>query len=198
MAALALPATPAPRQQTARLISNFNDLSPVAGGAMARMTRLGSKWAVDVDMPPMTYAQAMAWIAALTLEAGTVSMPLYQPGFEPGAPGTVLVNGAGQSGSTLTVDGFAANYALKAGQFVSIATGGRSYLHVVAEDAAPAVGQSLTAIPLRPMLRAPPADNAPVAVKSPMVEGFVQARERAFTVDVARHVGLSFTIIEVR
>src|SRR3546814_15342846 len=52
-----------------------------------------------------------------------------QDQFTVGTVGTPLVNGAGQTGSTLVLDGFAASYPVREGNFFSILHGGRYYLH---------------------------------------------------------------------
>jgi hypothetical protein len=49
---------------------------------------------------------------------------------------------------------------------------------------------------INPMIRTSPADNAVTEFAEPMVEGFLSGNETMWTVDVARTVGLSFTITE--
>ena len=193
--AIVLPSSPVPRSITPRLISKRRDLEPTFGGPVTRVRRLGSRWAFDVEYPPMLYIDAMAWVAALTsAEADTVLMNLPQPGFAVGSPGTPLVNGAGQLGAAINLDGFGA-YTAKAGQWFSLIMSGQRFVHHVAEQKAAASGV-MAGLKINPMLRRSPADNTVAEFAQPKVEGFISGRETSWTVDVARTVGLSFTITE--
>jgi len=192
---ITLPSSPAPRAISPHLISRRRDLEPTFGGPTTRVQRLGSKWAIDFDLPPMRYADAMAWIAALTrAEGDTVMIDVPQPGFETGSPGTPLVNGASQAGSFIDLDGFGA-YTAKAGQFFSVIISSQRYLYQVAVDRVAAAGV-MTDLAISPMIRRSPADNAVVEFATPKIEGFLSGRETGWTVDVARTVGISFTITE--
>lgn len=196
--AVTLPTTPAPRSMTPRLISRRRDLEPTTSGPTTRVRRLGSRWAIDFELPPMTYADAMAWTAALaSAEADTVLMRVSQPGFSPGSPGTPLVNGASQLGATLNLDGFATTYPAKAGQWFSLIIASRRYLYQVATDKTAAAGV-MAALAINPMIRKSPTDNAVAEFATPIIEGFLTGRETSWTVDVARTVGLSFTITEAQ
>lgn len=192
---ITLPIIPAPRGITARLVSRRRDLEPSTSGPTTRVRRLGSRWAMDFDLPPMRYADAMAWVAALTsAEADTVLMRVPQPEFHTGAPGAPLVNLAGQLGASINLDGFGA-YTAKAGQWFSLIISGQRYLYQVAADKA-AVAGVMAALVVNPMIRRSPADNAVTEFAVPIIEGFLSGRETGWTVDVARLVGLSFTISE--
>lgn len=192
--AIALPTNPAPREASPRLITARNELRSAFGGSTQRINRLGSRWAIDITMPPMEYATAMAW-AALLEEADTAVMRIYQPGFDTGSPGTPRVKGAGQTGNVLVVDGLTNGYVLKAGQFLSVIISGQRFAYQVRADVTVASGEA--AIPIRPLIRKSPADNAVVEIADPMIEGFVTVPDGAFAIDGNRHVaGLSFTIEE--
>ena len=191
---IALPAAPSPRSVSPRLISNRRDLEPALGGPTQRVQRVGARWALDVEMPPIPYDAAMAWVAALVAgDAEPVRLALPQPGFDTGEPGSPRVNGGGQAGRSLILDGFGA-YTAKAGQFFSIAHASGRHLHMVRADLAAAAGAM--ALAFEPMLRRSPADNTVVEFETPMIEGFLSGRETGWTVDLARTVGLSFTITE--
>lgn len=195
--ALVLPTVPAPRGLTFRPVTRRRDLEPAFGGPISRIRRLGTKWSVDVEMPPMRYAEAaMEWVAALTsAEAETVILALHQPGFDPGAPGTPLVNGAGQLGSTLSLDAFTPAYVARPGQWFNLTVSGRKYLYQVAAETV-ATGGVMASLSINPMIRRSPADNSAAEFAAPVIEGFISGRETSWTVDVARTVGLSFTVTE--
>lgn len=194
--AITLPVSPAPRSITPRLISKRRDLEPMLGGLVSRVRRLGSRWAIDFDFPPMGYADAMAWVAALTsAEADTVVLAIPQPDFDPGAPGAPLINGSGQLGALLNLDGFTEAYAARAGQWLNVTASSRLYLYQVAADKV-AAGGVMNGLAINPMIRRSAPDNSPVEFASPKIEGFLSGRETSWTVDLARTVGLSLTITE--
>lgn len=193
--AIDLPTNLAPTTMTPSLISLRRDINPTFGGPDQRIQRLGSRWAFKVDMPPMTYIEAMPWIAALTRgEGDTVRLRLPQPGFDAGSPGNPLVNGASQLGTYLNVDGFG-SYTAKAAQWFNLTIAGQKYLYQVAEDKVAEAGV-MTALHFTPMIRRSPPDNSPVDFETPVVEGFLQGRETSWTMENAMDVGLSFTIQE--
>jgi hypothetical protein len=195
--AVTLPTSPAPRSMTPRLVSRRRDLEPTFSGPTTRVRRLGSRWSVDVEMPPMTYESAMTWIAALTsAEADTVILRLPQPGFDTGSPGTPLVNGASQLGATINLDGFTVGYLVKAGQWLNLTAAGRSYLYQAVADRYPSDTGVMPSLGINPMIRRSPADNSAVEFATPAIEGFLSGRETMWTVDVARTVGLAFTVTE--
>ena len=182
---------------TPRLVSRRRDLEPAFNGPTTRVRRIGSRWAFDVELPPLAYGDAMAWVAALTsAEADTVILRLPQPGFAIGTPGTPLVNGATQLGSSINLDGFAASYPAKAGQWFNLTAVGRTYLYQVAADKAANGSGVMNALTINPMIRRSPADNSAAGFATPVIEGFLSGRETGWTVDVARTVGLSFTVTE--
>lgn len=196
----ALPIAPGPRALTARLVSRRRDLEPTFNGPTSRIRRIGSRWAMDFELPPMAYADAMAWVAALTAaEADTVTMLIPQPGFDTGAPGLPLVNGATQLGSLLDLDSFTPNHVVRAGQWFNLTVSGQLYLYqVAAEKVATASGPGgvMADLAINPMIRRAPADNSAAGFAEPKIEGLLSGNEGGWTVDVARTVGLAFTITE--
>ena len=194
--AVALPADPAPQRVTPRLRRFGNDLTPVGGGPVTRVRRLGDRFSLDVQLPPLDYAdQAMKWIGRLARgTADTVTLPVPQPGLNIGTPGAPRVNGAGQLGMTLNVDGFTPGYVMREGQFFSIITGGQRFLYVCTADTV-ATGGAMV-LPFEPMLRRQPANDDVIEVAQPIIEGFIEGRESSWTVEAAFNVGLSFKIDE--
>jgi hypothetical protein len=194
MAVLTLPTSPSPRSVTPRLVSARNELTPAFGGTVQRLNRKGSRYALDVEMPPMRYADALAWDDILS-ETDTVLMPVPQPDLVLGAPGSPLVNGAGQAGNALAIDSLTPGYVIRKGQWFSVIANSRRYLYR-ASAAATANGSGQVTVGLRTMLRYPPADNAVVEIAVPMIEGFARVSDDAFMVGIERLVSLKFTIEE--
>lgn len=192
--ALALPDWPWPAKMTPRLVTARADLTPAFGGDVQRINRLGSCYAFDIDLPVMTYEAAQGW-SYIDDETATCTLQIVQPGLDTGAPGAPLVNGAGQSGTSLILDGLTPYYVVRNRQWLSIETAGRLYAYRAKGEAiANASGQ--VTVTLETMLRAVHADNDPVELAAPRIEGFCSVPEGAWAVDTAGHVALSFTIRE--
>lgn len=198
--AIVLPTAASAVSITPRLVSRRRDLEPTFNGPTSRVRRIGSRWAMDIEMQPLEYEDAMDWVAALTSADGdTVVFEIPQPGFETGAPGLPLVNGAAQVGSLLDMDGFTPNHVVRAGQWFNLTVSSQLYLYqVAAEKVATASGPGgvMADLAVNPMIRRSPADNSVVEFSTPKIEGFLSGREIGWTVDRGMFVGLSFTITE--
>lgn len=179
---ITLPETRAIRVDKPRLLDWGGPLTPPLGGAVQYLNRLGTRWAIDVTIPiQRSGSDARTWSAALAqAKINGAMIWLRQDGFNPGTPGAPLVNGAGQMGTTLVVDGFAAAYQAKAGQFFSIVTGGRRYVHMIAADTA-ANGSGQANLPIFPMLRVSPTDNAVCEFAKPYLQGSLAGNEVSWT-----------------
>lgn len=182
------------------MIDFGGELEPALGGPVQRIERMGSRFRLGVQMPPMMNgAVARSWLAKL-LQAKSQGARMHFPlqGFNPGLPGsTVAVAGAGQSGRTLNVDGAPEGYVFRVGQPFNVISGGTYYLHIVTEEEI--VGAPGTAsLSIEPMLRVSPTDNALLELGAPMIEGYLGGGELPWSMDVASFVGLGFTITERR
>lgn len=169
----------------------------VLGGSDQRVNRLGNRWKMTAIIPPVSARLADEWGAALTegLQNG-VSFAVPEPGLPSGSPGAVLVNGAGQAGAALAVDGGTVGYVIRTGKWFSILTGGRRYLHKATAAVQLGAGGSGT-IPLTPLLRAIPADNAPVELARPRIEGLLEGVPSwRITRQRIAEDGITFTIRE--
>ncbi len=193
---ITLPTTAVPVSITTRLVSHRRNLRPTFNGPETRVRRLGSRWAADIEMQPMPYTEAMAYVAALTsAEADTVVFELPQPEFVVGVPGSPLVNGASQLGSLLDLDGFAPSYVATVGQWFNLTVSGQLYLYQVATEKM-ASADVMADLAINPMIRRSPADNSAVNFSAPKIEGFLSGDETSWTLDRGMFVGLSFTITE--
>ncbi len=102
-----LPILPANWSSKPKLLSFNGRLRPGLGGAEQRIQRLGTRWAIDIEVPPLGALQAKALMAAMMKAQSlgqTVLLPWPQPTFSDSI-GTPLVNGGSQTGSTLAIDG---------------------------------------------------------------------------------------------
>ncbi len=195
-----LPDWPGPASAEVAFVDFGGELTPALGGPVQRIERMGSRFRLSVQMPPMKHDKtARLWLARLLQakqEGGRIEYPLL--GFSPGLPGsTIAVAGAAQSGRTLNVDGAPNGYVFRVGQPISIITAGVYYLHFVTSEVI--VGAAGTAaLSIEPMLRVSPADNALLEVGRPKIEGFLSGAEMPWSMDVAQIIGLSFVISERR
>lgn len=191
-----LPLSPSPASATPALLFFGAQLTPSLGGPVQQVERMGSRFRLSVTMPPMRGAMARQWVARLVRgKSAGVRMPFPLLDFKPGVPGQFLVNGAGQAGKGLAIDGGRANYVFREGQFFSILTGGRHYVHMITAETI-ASGAGSATIPIEPMLRVSPADNAELHVGRPMIEGFIAGEEWAWEMSLAHFQQLSFDIAE--
>lgn len=194
---ITLPTSPLAASAKPRLVSNAVQTQPIVGGVVQRKGRLGTRWALDVTLPPMRYATAMAWMADLAAsETQEVVLTWPQPPAVVGVIGAPVVNGGGQSGSSLAVRAASAGYAFKKGLFFSIVEGGRRYLHQVAA-AVTANGAGVATLSVTPMLRVSPADGATLEFTTPKIQGWAQVSP-GWDIDTAMHVGLSLSVSEGR
>lgn len=196
---IVLPSSPGPVTSSLSILHAGGIVDSALGGASQIVNRPGARCKLQVQLPPMQGADARKWFAALTaalFEGGRFTV--RQVGLTIGTPGSPLVNGASQVGQSLVVDGGAVFYSLRAGQLVSITTGGKNYLYPVAVDYT-LNGSGAGTLPLSLPLRASPADNDPVQVAAPVIEGSIELDDPMLPFDEARLAsGLGFTISELR
>lgn len=196
---ITLPSSPGYQSHDIHQIDFGGVLTPLLGGEQQRINRLGSRWGLTVRLPRMKLeSQRRTWIAALSqgLQEG-VMLRFPQVDFvnDVTGGGSTLVNGANQIGSTLNIDGITPGKIAKYGQFFSVPVAGERFVYMVAADTtANASGQM--ALPIFPMIRKSPADNSACEFGAPFLQGFLQDNRPSWTVDIARTVGLEFTVLE--
>lgn len=194
---ITLPTSPLAASAKPRLVANAVQTQPIVGGVVQRKARLGTRWALDVTLPPMKYTTAMAWMADLaSSETQEVVLTWPQPPGVVGDIGAPVVNGGGQAGSMLAVRGVTPGYVFAKGLFFSIyepATA-RRYLHQVA-GAVSADGSGNASLGLNPMLRLIPTNGAPLEFYTPKIQGWAQVSP-GWDIDTAMNVGLSLSVSE--
>lgn len=130
----------------------------------------GRQWQYDLTLTPMKGDDARRISVFLDALAGSVGrFLLADPTISQAVGGTPLVKGAGQTGSTLAVDGLTPSVlAFRAGDFFSLGTGADTRLYRVTADVT-ANGAGEASLSIIPPLRSSPADNAPLEVTAPKV-----------------------------
>jgi hypothetical protein len=169
--------------------------SPLSGDA-TRTNRLGDRFGLTVQYPPLSSdLSAMKLIALLNqgLSDGII-MHWPQVGFTPAAMGAPVVNGGNQLGSTLAIAGVSGGPVLRHGQFGNFTAGGKLHLFHLTSDVT--IAGSTAPLPIFPMIRKSPATGSSVAFANPQIEGFIEGDGREWTVDRARSVGITLTVVE--
>ena len=172
--AVELPQPRLPQRAVPKLLDWGADQKAPMGGAYQRLNRLGNRFALEITYPRLKPEPDGRILSSRLRRAKTEGalFPVPQPGLAIGTPGSPVVSGAGQAGSSLTLRSIAPGYTVREGQFFSIIHGGRRYLHCAAADATATGGGNIT-ISIYPMLRIRPADGAICEFAKPYIEGIV-------------------------
>ncbi len=165
------------------------------------------RWAMTLALKPLRGTAIRDWnLFAMRLSSLANSFaytPPYYSGNTAGYAGaSPLVNGAGQTGSTLTVDGLSNSVPiLKAGDFFSFdVTSGlgntnRQLNAVIADVSSNGSGQATFSL-LYP-IRQSPADNAAVNITTPTALFRFTKPESLVQIDVENYAAMAFDAIEV-
>lgn len=111
--------------------------------------------------------------------------------------GTPLVNGAGQTGQQLIIDGAPNSTTgwLKAGDYVQLGSGGATSLHTVLQDVSTDASGNAT-LDLFPKLRTSPADNAALTISNTVGLWRLNSNQQNWDVNDAAIYGISFGFFE--
>jgi hypothetical protein len=154
-------------------VSNAAQTEPQVGGARQRKVRLGSHFMVKGKFPPLNMDDGRAHAAdLLDCELDWAGLVLPQPDLVIGTPGTTRVNGAGQAGFLLVMDGATPGYVFKKGQLFNVVAGRRSLHSIQAQVTANGSGQATLRI--WPMLPAVVADNTELDFVTPHIVGWLE------------------------
>ncbi|GLT01810.1 MAG: hypothetical protein AB7E60_15245 [Sphingobium sp.] len=197
--AITLPADPAPNGATPFLRDFGGVLTPSLGGPELRINRVGTRFGLRVTMPPLLSDEAGRLFVARLLQARFDRLLMEWPllDFDPGTPGAPLISAAVSGGSVIGIKGLAAGYQVREGQFFSIVHGGRRYMHMFTAAATASGAGVIAAATIFPMLRSNLAVNDVLEIAKPMIEGNVlPGDELSWELDVARLVGLAFSVVE--
>lgn len=169
---------------------------PTYGGAFKTQT-WNERLEAVVTLAPMTAADAQAvtgWLLALSGTEGYFAFADPDYSSPKGtATGTPLIDGSGQTGKTITTDGWSTSVTgiLKAGDRIQI----DNNLYFVTQDAN-SDGAGAATLEIYPRLRTQPADNASIVTSSPT--GYFQMMEpvQGWISDAKKHHTFTFAIQE--
>jgi hypothetical protein len=168
-----------------KLVRFGGDLTSALGGPTQRITRPGTRYAVDITLPTLDADCAARWLSA-SLQADTVgdTVGLVMPQTIVDARTLTGVAGTGTAGTaSVTVTGSVP----QVGAWFSFQAGGRHYLHLVTA----AAGNVLT---VSPLLRAA-LSGTPLEFVAPVLEGFTDEAP-AWDVEFSRFTSHAFTLTE--
>jgi hypothetical protein len=195
---ISLPTCPMPTDYQVLLRDFGTILTPLLGGPDIRINRLGTRFGLRLDMPPMDVEDGgMAYVARLLQgRQSTVILPWPLLDFDPGDPGAPLVSAAVTSGTSLPIKGLSAGYQIKEGQFFSVIHAGRRYVYMFAAAGAANSSGVLTA-QIYPLLRTPLSANDVIEIASPKIEGLVSpGDELSWSIGLDNARAFSFSIVE--
>ena len=160
----------------------------------------GAQWSATMTLPPMKKDNASVWLAfflSLRGRRGTFKLGDQDKKTIQGtATGTILVNGASQTGNQVALDGFTASRAnvFKAGDYIQI----NSYLYMVIENVT-ANGSGEANVKIEPSLRSgiePINDNTTVIYLNTTTLMRLDSNEFSWDTDHVSKYGISFACSE--
>jgi hypothetical protein len=142
-------------------------------GSLTPLNRAGDHFAIEVDPGVLAVSCGRELLVDLARGMGQrLRAPIPEPGVDKGAPGAPLVAGADQAGTSLELDGFTPNFAIRKGWYFTLETEEGSSAHMVdAEVVADASGQAT--VTFWPELWLEPGDNDPIVLIAPYIEGLI-------------------------
>lgn len=197
MPTLSLPSYPSFRSSRFGLRANTQSFESPLTRSVQTVELTGARWFATYELPPMKRAQASAWMAFLIALQGRAGR-FY--GYDPDCrrprgtgAGTPLVDGGGQTGSSLVTDGWAAlSPVLRAGDYVGV----NGELKMVTADVT-SNGAGQATIAFKPSLRASPADNAPLTLAdASCTMMLIDDEQAAWDADAISVFGLRFSGVE--
>lgn len=194
---VSLPNLPDLVQVSARLVDFQSVLTPILGGPVQTIQRLGARFAVDVTLPPLEPADAAKFLAArmkARAENDTLTLAWPQAEIWSVIGGSPVVNGAGQAGARLNISGLTANQVVPAGRFFSFQAGGRHYLHMTTLQVT-ANGAGQVQLHVAPLLRVSPPAGAALNFSAPIVEGLLTGTLE-WSLERLRWTSTAFTLSE--
>ena len=195
---ITLPTGVYPRGVKASLLDYGVIVRPSSGAPAQRYDRLGSRFAMEFELPPLD-GETARLVKARLIQAkrSALRMPVPLLGGPQGAPGAPLVNGTDSAGTTLKLKNLTPGWFAREGYWLNVTDAdGALYLHDVAAPVRAGSDGKATltlGVPLRCVL----ADGAAVRISNPVIEGLVTS-DIGWSDPVGRIIsGIVFTLEEL-
>lgn len=147
----------------------------------------GQRWEADIELPPMTRAQAETWIAFLLSLNGKAGTFLFGPTFERttqlAVSGTIAITGV--DGTTITTGGWTGAFSV--GDFIQVHT---SLYKLITVD------NDNFKFDVWPTPRSDVATEDEISYSYPKGVFRLPTNEMPWTVDEARHFGINLSAVE--
>lgn len=167
-----LPRLPRGAGYALRFVRN-SETQRSSGGTLSPLNRAGDHFAIEVDPGVLGTACGRELLVDLARSHGKrLRAPIPEPGVTKGPVGVPRVNGSGQAGTSLNLDGFTPQLAIRKGWFFTLETAEGSSAHIVAADVVAGVSTTAT-VTFWPELWLEPTDNDRVHFIDPYIEGLI-------------------------
>lgn len=154
--------------------------------------RLAFTWPREV-MRPETAAKFLSRLKRGRRQGVQIDVLMPQA---QGSPGSPVVSGAGQSGTSLNVRGLTPGYTAREDYWLTIVEAdGTAYLHSVFQTVQ-ASGTGTATIEIEPPLRAPFPDGARIELAQPYIQGDLVGETLSYAYEDLRQIPLSIVIEE--
>jgi len=164
----------------------------------------GQRWAASISLPPMKRQDAEYWIAFLLSLKGQIGTFLLgdpncvaAQGSASTTPGTPRVNGGGQTGDTLIIDGLPINTTgyLLPGDYIQLGSGVTAYLYKVLTQVDSDASGNAT-LDLWPNLRISPGDNGLLVVANTKGRFRLKDNVTQWGINEISSYGITFDCVE--
>jgi len=161
----------------------------------------GQRWEAEVQLPPMKRDDAetwLAWLLSMNGRSGTFLMGDPNAANPRGAlGGSPLVNGSGQTGSSVTIDGCTPSVSgwLKAGDYIQLGSTSTATLHKVLQDVDTNISGQAT-LDIWPSIRTAHADDSIVVTSNAVGRFRLNSGEQDWSVNSASVYGITFAAVE--
>jgi len=164
----------------------------------------GQRWAASISLPPMKRQDAEYWIAFLLSLKGQIGTFLLgdpncvtAQGSASTTPGTPRVNGGGQTGDTLIIDGLPINTTgyLLPGDYIQLGSGVTAYLYKVLTQVDSDASGNAT-LDLWPNLRISPGDNGLLVVANTKGRFRLKDNVTQWGINESSSYGITFDCVE--